>query len=302
VSGADVLIIGGGFLGRALALRLVADKCRVVVLTPHAEATAWPQGIAIVRGRQEDKELVSKLLSGCRTVVHAAWGTTPASSESRPSVEAVGGLTPFLAFLETLQRFPETRLLFLSSGGTVYGDPDHLPVTEDAPFRPRSCHGTGKVAAELFLGISGLRSAILRPSNIYGPGQVLRSGFGVIRHLLYCASANIPFQLVGDGSQLRDYLFVEDFVDAAQRLLKHENVVGIFNVGSGVGVSLSELIDQVGHVTARSIRVEMQSARVGDVSRIVLDITRIRDTVGWVPVTNLESGIANFWRSIKKMQ
>lgn len=288
-----VLIVGGGFLGRALAVRLAASGRPVTVLSPHAEELFWPSGITAVSGRQEEGALMRRLLAGHATVIHAAWGTTPGTSAGRPELEGEAGLRPFLAFLGALQAFPQVRLLFLSSGGTVYGDPAVLPVTEDAPLQPRSCHGAGKAAAELFLRTRRPeRTIILRPSNVYGPGQGLRSGFGVIRHLLACAAEGRPFQLWGDGLQVRDYLYIDDFADAVLRLIARPQAYGVFNLGSGVGTSLRELIALVEAQTARAIRIDAQPARDGDVVRIVLDIGRLRRAADWVPATRIEDGIA----------
>lgn len=295
-----LLVIGAGFLGRAIALELAGRGRGVTVLSPHAEAETWPQGVAAVGGRQEDGALVAGLLAGHDVVIHAAWGTTPGSSAERPELEAAAGLHPFLAFLEVLQRFPDRRLLFLSSGGTVYGEPAHLPVAEEAPLHPRSCHGAGKAAAELFLGLRPReRTVVLRPSNIYGPGQPLRSGFGAIRHLLQCAAEGRPFQLWGDGSQVRDYLYIGDFVEAACQLALHP-AAGVFNVGSGAGTPLRELIRIVEQAAGRTIRIERQPGRGSDVARIVLDTARIRREIGWAPTIGLDEGIARAWRELAK--
>ena len=296
-----ILVIGAGFLGRALTRRLAAEGNSVTVLSPRADAADWPEGVAAVRGRQEDAALVGELLARHDTVIHAAWGTTPGSSAGRPAVEAEKGLNPFLAFLGTLQRFPAARLLFLSSGGTVYGDPEKLPVTEDAPLRPRSCHGAGKAAAEFFLGLRAQdKTIILRPSNIYGPGQSLRSGFGVVRHLLACTIEDKPFQLWGDGEQVRDYLYIDDFTEAVCRLAMSPAACGAFNLGSGAGVSLVELISCVEKATDRTIRVQRQSERGGDVARIILDTNRIRRVIEWAPVVALDEGIGRTWHKVIK--
>lgn len=294
-----MLVIGAGFLGRALVHRLAGEGAGVTVLSPRADAANWPTGVTAVAGRQEDAALVGELLGRHDTVIHAAWGTTPGSSAGRPALEAEKGLNPFLAFLETLQRFPETRLLFLSSGGTVYGDPERLPVAEDAPLRPRSCHGAGKAAAELFLGLRAADwTIILRPSNIYGPGQPVRSGFGVMPQLLICAAEDRPFQLLGDGAQVRDYLYLDDFSEAVCRLVRHPTASGTFNLGSGTGTSLTELIGLVEKATGRTIRIEQLPGRGGDVARIVLDTGRIRSVIEWAPVISLEEGIARAWQRL----
>lgn len=298
---AGVLIVGGGFLGRALALKLAGEGRRVSVLSPRAEDAPWPAGIAAVSGRQEDRALMGRLLAGHETVIHTAWGTTPGSSAGRPELEGEAGLRPFLAFLEALQPHPGARLLFLSSGGTVYGDPASLPVAEDAPLQPRSCHGAGKAAAELFLRARPPeRTLVLRPSNIYGPGQALKSGFGAIRHLLVCAAEARPFQLWGDGLQLRDYLYIDDFTDAVARLTARPQAHGVFNLGCGTGTSLRELIALVEAETGRTLRIEAQPARAGDVVRIVLDIERIRRAADWAPATRLADGIARTRRWLEE--
>lgn len=294
-----LLVIGAGFLGRAIALKLTGTGRCVTVLSPHAEAEIWPEGVAAVSGRQEDGALVASLLAGHDMVIHTAWGTTPGSSAERPELEAAAGLHPFLTFLDVLQRFPDRRLLFLSSGGTVYGEPARLPVAEEAPLNPRSCHGAGKAAAELFLGLRPReRTVVLRPSNIYGPGQPLRSGFGAIRHLLLCAAEGRPFQQWGDGSQVRDYLYIDDFTAAVCRVVERDALYGAFNIGSGSGASLRELIELAGRVSGRRIQVAPGLARSGDVSRIVLDIGRLRQATAWAPCVPLEEGMALAWREV----
>ena len=297
MSARNMLIIGAGFLGRAIALRLTRDGQGVTVLSPSVDANAWPSGITAVRGRQEDEALLGELLDRHDTVIHAAWGTTPGFSAGRPALEAEKGLSPFLAFMATLQRFPETRMLFLSSGGTVYGDPTDLPVPESAPLRPLSCYGAGKAAAELFLGLRApIKTLIVRPANIYGPEQPLRSGFGVVRHLLRCAKEKTQFLLWGDGRQVRDYLFIDDFTEAIFQFTVRPDLHGVFNLGSGEGTTLRELIGQIEAVTCRSIHIDAQPARSADVARIVLDITRICKSTEWLPAAGLKDGIARMHR------
>ncbi len=299
MTNARVLVVGSGFLGRASALRLAGAGCRVTVLSPSAGTRPWPGGISVLNGRQEDKTLLSELLAKHETVIHAAWGTTPGSSAGHPAMEAEQGLQPFLAFLETLRRFPSTHLLFMSSGGTVYGDPQTLPVTEAAPLRPCSCHGAGKAAAELFLRAHRPEhTVILRPSNIYGPEQPLRSGFGVIRHLLACAAEGRIFQLWGDGLQLRDYLYLDDFADAVQQLALRRDIAGTFNLGSGKGTSLNELVALVEAIAGRRVGIDQRPARAGDVLRIVLDSTALSAATGWHPATCLRAGIERIWRAM----
>lgn len=168
-------------------------------------------------------------------------------------------------------------------------------------MKPLSCHGAGKAAAEHFLDTrEASRTVILRPSNIYGPGQALRSGFGVIRHLLLCAAEDRPFQLWGDGKQLRDYLYIDDFTEAVLNVVAHPEVSGTFNLGSGVGTPLRELVGMIEQTTGREIRIERHPARPGDVERVVLDIDRMSRATGWKPAISMQEGIGRTWRWLKE--
>lgn len=301
MNGQSILVVGAGFLGRAIALKLAGAGRRITVLSPHAEEMPWPESVSTMNGRQENLALMGRLLADHDTVIHAAWGTTPGSSAGRPALEAERGLDPFLAFFDTLQRFPDARLLFLSSGGTVYGETGGQPVREERPMQPLSCHGAGKAAAEAFLGTRRAeRTLVLRPSNIYGPGQGLRSGFGVIPHLLRCAAEGREFQMWGDGSQVRDYLYVDDFCEAVLALVEQEGVSGTFNLGSGEGTSLNDLCVMTAAVTGRNLNVVRLPARAFDVGRIVLDIAAASNAIGWRPSAPLDAGLRRCWRRLQE--
>ena len=197
-----VLLLGGaGFIGSALAARLLRDGMAVQVLGRHTAGQ------------------LEQLLPHCGTVVHLASSTTPGSSAADPGLD--------LAKLELTQRLlallrtqPQTHLIFFSSGGTVYGNPQHLPVSEDAALAPLSPYGAGKVAQEAFCvahRAQGHAVTILRPSNAYGPGQTMKNGFGLVRTMLEHARAGTPAQIWGDGENLRDFIYIDDVVEATMR-------------------------------------------------------------------------------------
>ena len=156
-------------------------------------------------------------------------------------------------------KFDTVRLLYVSSGGTLYGNPSVIPVPEDQPLWPVSYHGVGKVAVEAFLrvygGNHGGRVCVLRPSNVYGPGQILREGFGVIRTMLEHAYHGEPMTFWGDGEAIRDFLYVDDFVEACCRTIDSRAPLGVYNVGAGVGHSLNSLRAIMERVTGRELRV-----------------------------------------------
>ena len=143
-----------------------------------------------------------------------------------------------------LQAQPETHLIFFSSGGTVYGNPQQLPVSEDSPIAPLSNHGAGKAAQESFcqaLRAQGHAVTILRPSNAYGPGQTMKRGFGLVRTLLEHARLGTAMEIWGDGENVRDYIYIDDIVEATLRLIDQPQDCGTYNLGSGMGYSINQV-------------------------------------------------------------
>lgn len=285
-----VLLLGGaGFIGNALARRLEQKERTVHVLGRH------------------NAERMEKLLPQCGTVIHLASATTPGSSATRPELE-LGNLAVTLRLLELLQAQPQIHLIFFSSGGTVYGNPNQLPVPEDAPLLPLSNHGAGKTAQETFCQAFRARGnavTIFRPSNVYGPGQTIKSGFGLIRTMLECARTDMPLEIWGDGENIRDFIHIDDVVEACMRLIDLPQDSGTYNLGSGVGHS----INQVGHIVEQAAGVKLKTAfhpaRRIDVRAVVLDISRIVARLSWKPRISLEEGVSRTLEWLKfqeKMQ
>lgn len=297
----SVLLLGGtGFLGTALARQLAASEWDVSVVgrRPLPARSSIP-GAVNYQASLDDVAMLRKLLPHYRTVVHLASTTTPGASAQSPVREAEENILPALRLLEVLAEFEPVRLIYMSSGGTLYGNPTVLPVSEDQPLWPLSNHGVSKVAVEGFLRVYGRqhgeRVTILRPSNLYGPEQPLREGFGVIRTMLEYARRGTAMEFWGDGEAVRDFLFIDDWVDACRRLLEPGAPVGVYNVGVGEGCSLNRLRAVVERVTGRELRVHWQPARSVDVRGVVLDATRLRGATGWTPQVTLEDGIRRMW-------
>lgn len=298
-----VLLIGGGFIGQALSRRLVAEGRRVQVLSRRL-ASADFLGEGWHQGDLHDQELLRRLLPHCGTVVHLAAATTPGVSAQAASLET-SNFAATLGLLDVLQSFPATRLIYFSSGGTIYGNPDSLPVTESAPLRPLSYYGAGKAAQEQFLDVlrrQGHPVTILRPANAYGPGQPLKSGFGLVRTVLEQVRSGQPLEIWGSGRQRRDFLYIDDLVDACWRVLTAPDsaaVSGIFNVGSGQGVSVLDLLEVVRRVTGQAVQIRLHPPRGIDVEGIYLDSDKLRAATGWVAPTSLEEGVGHTWAWLK---
>lgn len=283
-AGAVLLLGGGGFIGRALAARL------------------QQQGVLVHQVGRDKLDQLAALLPQCGTVVHLASSTTPGSSATQPELEQPN-LALTLQLLQLLQTQPRTHLIYFSSGGTVYGNPVRLPVPEDAPLAPMSYHGAGKVAQEQFMQAAraqGHAVTILRPSNAYGPGQSLRSGFGLIRTLLEHARLRSTMQIWGDGEHLRDYIYIDDLTEAVCRLIARPDDSGTYNLGSGHGYSIRDVLNRVEAVCAREIPVSYSAGRGADVRHIVLDCTRLQAETGWSPAIDLDEGIQRTWQWLRQ--
>lgn len=250
----------------------------------------------------DNPELLAKLLSHCGTVIHLASATTPGNSANQPALE-LENLVPSLHLLETLQAYPETHLIFFSSGGTLYGNPQRLPVHEDDPVTPLSYHGAGKAALEAFLHAFRARGqavTILRPSNAYGPGQALKSGFGLIRTMLEHARCGTPLDIWGDGENVRDFIYIDDITEACARFVALPQDNGTYNLGSGRGYSINQVRYIVEQVTGIELKTSHHPARGIDVRAVVLDISRIEARLSWKPQTSLEEGVRRTLERLKR--
>lgn len=296
-----ILILGaGGFLGRALAWRLASDGCRVYRVM-RQPTPAFGANDSVHTGDLADTALMREMLTHCGTVFHLASATTPGSSAHRPSLEAELNLAPTLRFLDVMQEFPGRRLIFVSSGGALYGNPKIELAPETHPSTALSYHGAGKMALESFLvtfsRLTGTNLTVLRPSNLYGPGQPLKSGFGLVRTMLQHIRQGTTMEIWGDGETVRDLLYVDDMVNACCKVLAKGDARGeVFNVGAGTGHSINQIRQLAEQVTGRPLAVVYRPRRQMDVTRIVLDCSKIRLKLGWAPTVPLTEGLARTWQ------
>jgi UDP-glucose 4-epimerase len=195
------------------------------------------------------------------------------------------------------------KVVFASSGGTVYGVPETVPISEDHPTNPISSYGIVKLAVEKYLGLFhhlyGLDYTVLRISNPYGPYQDPKGQQGAISVFLHRIYEGRPISTWGDGAVVRDYLYVSDLMDALVRVTEVESRERVLNIGSGRGTSLNELVQLMAEVVGEQPAVEYLPARALDVPVSVLDIGRARAELGWSPKTELVEGIARTWEWIR---
>ena len=280
-----LLLGGGGFIGSALVERLKRDHMPVHIIGRH------------------NGEWLEDVLTRCRTVIHLASGTTPGSSAVHPSLE-LENLALTLRLLEMLQVRPQAHLIFFSSGGAVYGNPARLPITEDCPIAPLSPYGASKVAQEAFcvaLREQGHAVTIVRPSNAYGPGQTMRRGFGLIRTMLEHARNGTQLEVWGDGENVRDFIFMDDVVEASMRLIRRPQDCDTYNLGSGVGYSINQVRRVVEAVSGTTVQTVYRPARGVDVHRVVLDGSRLHAALGWQPGFGFVKGVECTWKWVRSL-
>lgn len=295
-----VLVIGGnGFIGSHVVDALLAAGCTVRVLSRHRERYRAP--LAMVDYRQgdfRDRMAVAEALVGVDAVFHLVSTTFPGTANLDPKTDVAENLIGTLTLIETMLGMGINRLLYMSSGGTVYGVPQQVPIPEDHPLRPINSYGIVKVAIESFIDMyrrtRGLSSVVIRASNPYGPRQGHSGVQGVISTFLDNIRAGRGIEIWGDGEVVRDYIDVRDLADLCLRAGTSAQE-GTYNAGSGEGVSLNTLISMIQQELGIEIRPQYKPARLIDVPVSVLDCTRARTDFDWRPARTLRAGIRDVW-------
>ena len=299
-----VLVIGGnGFLGSNLiaGLQRVGAAIRVLDRFPSRVDFDW-RGIDYRIGDLEDVDSLVEALDGIDLVYHLASTTVPGTSNQDPVYDVSSNVVGSLNLIAAMSKAQVRRIVFFSSGGTVYGVPQHLPVEESHVLRPISSYGVTKVAIENYLlmyqQLGMLDPLILRPSNPYGPRQSSAGIQGAVGTFLGKALNNKGVSIWGTGDTVRDYIYVDDLIELAITA-GMSNMCGVYNAGSGVGLSLNELCVVIREITGAELPVEYLPARKFDVPKVVLDIAAARMKFEWSPSTSLREGLARSWAALR---
>lgn len=295
----SLILGGGGFIGAHLVTALLSGGTPVRVLErpyrnrteliPETPSLEWQEGDF---GNAQD---IHRALEGVDTVYHLVSTTQPQSSNDDPAFDVQSNLLATLGLLEQLRTRPGVNLIFLSSGGTVYGTPRQTPIPETHPTDPACSYGIVKLAIEKYLALyrilHGLEYRILRLANPYGPGQEANRAQGVVGTFLSRVAHDEPIEVWGDGSVVRDYLYIGDSVSAMLHAARYRGQERIFNIGSGGGHSVREIIAAIEQVTGKAARVQYKPGRKFDIPVSILDISRARTELGWEPKIDMGEGL-----------
>lgn len=305
-----ILALGGNsFIGSHLVGKLVVAGHEVSVLS-RREDPRWPHGQLFrhLPGGFEELLVNPKWLDGVDAVFHGAWSTVPKTAAADPVIDLQTNVSNTILLFKMLGNAPSVKhLLFLSSGGAIYGNVDHdYPIPETQPLNPISAYGIGKMAAEKYCQVlaasSDLDLTIIRPSNPYGPGQSAQGALGVVSTFLKHVMEGTPATMFGDGSTVRDFIDVRDLARLLVTALDAP-VPGVYNAGSGIGSSIAQVATEVEAVSGRSLKFNRLPERPFDPKRIVLDVSSAKDRFGWLPRYSIEDGVRNlfsYWNDYSK--
>ena len=301
----NCLVLGGnGFIGSHLVDKLLAEGHSVSVYDKYEERYRKPlRQVEYRSGDFGNRGLLSDVLAGVDTVFHLISTSLPKTSNDDPSYDVQSNVIETLFMLEKCVELKVKKVVFISSGGTVYGRPLHLPIDELGPTDPECSYGITKLTIEKYLALfhrlHGLDYAIVRPSNPYGSRQNPNGIQGAIPVFLGKVAQGESIEIWGDGTVIRDYIYIEDLVAGICQVASYSGAEKIFNMGSGKGYSLNELVSFMEEIIGSELRVVYQEGRNFDVPEIVLDISRANRELGWVPRMGIEAGIRETWEFVR---
>nr|WP_315445839.1 NAD-dependent epimerase/dehydratase family protein [uncultured Pseudomonas sp.] len=290
---------GGGFIGSAIADRLLADGHSLRIferprVEPYRKFEST-ESVEWMTGDLMSKHDVGEAIDGVDAVLHLVSTTLPKTSNDDPVYDVQTNLVATLQMLEVMVEKRVSRIVFISSGGTVYGAPNYLPVDEAHPTDPQVSYGITKLAIEKYIlmyqQLHGIKATVLRVTNPYGERQRVETAQGAVGVFLSRALKDESIQIWGDGSVTRDYVYVSDVAEAFALALKYDGPHSVFNISSGTGVSINELIERIETVVGRAIDKQYLPGRPYDVPVSVLDNALAARELKWVPKVRLKEGL-----------
>jgi UDP-glucose 4-epimerase len=297
------LVLGGrGFIGSHLVDALltrdvpvrVFGRPRPAAFHSYVDDLQSPL-LEIIEGDLSNESDLRTALEGCSHCVNLVTTTLPATSNEDIIFDVQSNLIGTLNLLKYAKESGLSKIVYMSSGGTVYGNPQYLPIDEKHPTEPRSSYGITKLAAEKYLALYkqlySLDTTVLRLANPFGERQQFVRSQGAIAVFIAKALLNEEIRIWGDGSVVRDYIYVSDCVSAILCALEYTGDETVFNIGSGEGKDLLTLLKKVGEILKQEVKVSFESSRSFDVPKSVLDIGKAQALLGWSPETAFEVGL-----------
>lgn len=286
----------GGFIGINLCRALVGQ---VESLRAFGRSLSFPEalrGCDWIQGDFEDPACLSAAVAGCDVVFHLVSATTPAVANVDKVNDLTANVAGTLRLLDACRETGVRRIIFISSGGTIYGIPNQVPTPETSPTNPITAYGISKLAIEKYLGLYeylyGLEYRVLRVANPFGRYQTALKNQGVIAAFLRYALAGEHIRMWGEGNIIRDFVYIDDVIESLKLAATHEGNSRIFNIGSGEGQSLNDIVISINRLLGVNTPIDRLPGRPVDVPVSILDITLAANELKWHPRTPFEEGLA----------
>ena len=302
-----VFIFGGaGFIGSHL-VELLMDEFNIIIFDKKNFSSRnirkFESKIEIIEGDFSNHFDWQSALNNVDYVLHLICSTLPAISNENCIYDVESNILPSLKLLDVLSKDTHPRLVFISSGGTIYGNIEELPINEEAITNPICSYGITKLMIEKYLHLYhklyGLDYRIARLSNAYGERQSRTSNQGLITAILCKVLQNQTLRIWGDGSVVRDYVYVKDAASCVQKILMYQGPERIFNVSSNKGYSVNEVIEEICKVTGKKVKITYSEKRKFDVKDNILSNSLAKRELGWEPKVSLNEGIFRVYNWIE---
>lgn len=303
-----IIFGGNGFIGSHLAIKLAENGYEVYIFDKFSGGIPDdPKNkIKFIKGDFFDRKAVDEALEGADYVFHFISATNPATSMKDPIYDIESNVIGSVKLLQSCIKNDVNKIIFSSSGGTIYGNPLRVPVKETDPCNPINPYAIGKLTIEKYIKyfnyLYGIDYTILRYSNPYGEGQNPRAEQGVIPIFLNKIKHHEHPVVYGDGSAIRDYIYIQDAIEASFDLVTKDTEFRTFNIGSGVGTSIGFLIKVISDVVGRDVEPEYRENSPAYIPRIILDVSRLTQETGWKPRWDIYKGVERTWEWINKLK
>lgn len=297
---------GAGFIGSHIADELVSSGYSITIFDKKnisGKNIEHLKGIInYIEGDFNNEKDISKSLKNIDYVIHLVSSTLPADSNLNPFYDIETNLKASLHLFEECLKHKIKKVVFISSGGTVYGNPLHLPINEKHPTNPMTSYGIIKLTIEKYLALykelRGLDYKILRLSNPFGERQNPLLGQGLIANLLYRIKQHKKVEIWGDGSAVRDFFYIRDGAKAIKPAIEDKSKNQIFNISSGKGYSINRILDKFKKELGLKFEVTYKPGRDFDVKKNILDNSLAKKYLHWEPKTNIDTALKNTWSYI----
>lgn len=305
-----LIIGGGGFIGKNLSNLLLSNKRNMVIIDKfepdNDDKKNSNENYKYIKGNYSDTKLLAEYLPQVSTIFHLASTVNPRSSNENPIYDVETNLIDFIKLLECLKKYKNKKVILISSGGAVYGNTKAIRIDENHPTNPESSYGIIKLAQEKYLhlynSLYGIKYCVLRLANPYGPYQELNIQQGVVANFMNKIMRGEEITVMGDGSIVRDFFYIEDACHAMIRAEEYSaDYLKIFNIGSGYGYSINKIIEKIEIITQRKAKINFIKCNDADLNINILNVSAAKKFLNWKNEINLTDGLSKTYLYLKSI-